>query len=538
MEHDRFDPISLQILWSRLTSIADEMAVTLHKTSFSTVVGSANDFGTELVDASGNALVHSTTCMPTFNTCMARVVRALLRTYGEEGMHPGDVMTTNDPWLCAGHLGDIAIVSPLFYRNKLTGFAVSMAHTSDIGGTLDITGARDVYEEGLFIPLCKLYNRNEPNRELLDFIKFNVRTPGMVLGDIHAQIGINRLAEDRLERMLDEYQLESLTPLAQALQGRSERAMRDVISALPDGEYTSETISDGLDKPVRLQVKITIRGDSMLVDYTGSDPQYQRGGINVPFSMTEATTYYALSSLLIPDAPNTAGAYRPIEINAPEGCILNARPPAACMVRTRVSSYIPGMLYQALAAAVPEQAIASPGLRVAIMANGTRSWDGVIFNAWMFAGGGMGASAHGDGAKCLLFPTSASNVPVEIFENRAPIVVSEKALIPNTGGSGRHHGGQSQRMGFGLNPKQKRVVTVSLWGPDMVRYPATGILGGEAGVTGRVIFNDAVLERTDEQLIRGSVELQSGDLLVIESPGGGGYGSVEEQPVAGASHDP
>ncbi|MFW6075490.1 MAG: hydantoinase B/oxoprolinase family protein, partial [Chloroflexota bacterium] len=242
---DEFDPVDLEIMWSRLINIADEMWTTVLRTAVSTIIGAAQDFGCELLDSHGNSLSHSYRSMPVFNLIMPEVTRQVIKKYPVRSMRPGDIYATNDPWICAGHLDDIAVITPIFRDGNVVAFANTVAHTSSIGGALDGISVKDLHEEGLFFPILKLYDAGEPNDTLFEIIRHNVRQPEMVLTDIEAQVAANHVAERRITAFMDEYELDSLEELAATVQARAEKAMRDAIAAVPDGTYTAEEPVEG-----------------------------------------------------------------------------------------------------------------------------------------------------------------------------------------------------------------------------------------------------------------------------------------------------
>ncbi len=357
-----FDPVSLEIMWSRLINIADEMWTTVLRTAVSTIIGAAQDFGCELHDRNGDSLAHSYRSMPVFNLIMPEVVRAIIAKYPLETMKPGDIFTTNDPWICAGHLDDIAVVTPIFVGGEVVAFANTVAHTSSIGGALDGISVKDLHEEGLFFPVMKLYDAGEPNETLFAIIRHNVRQPEMVITDIEAQVAANNVAERRLAAFMAEYELASLEELGEAVQSRTERAMRDEISAVPDGRYEAEEMIEGNGEPLKLKVAIEIQGDSMIVDYTGSAAQTLGGGINCTFNYTRAHTVYPLKCLLSPGVPNNEGSFKPIEVRAEPRSILNALPPASVNSRTKTGWHIHTLIFRALADALPTRVQAGNGL--------------------------------------------------------------------------------------------------------------------------------------------------------------------------------
>jgi 5-oxoprolinase (ATP-hydrolysing)/N-methylhydantoinase A len=382
-----FDPVSLELMWARLINITEEMWSTIWRTAFSLIIGEAQDFGCELLDDRAESLAHSPRSMPVFNLTLPRAVKTLMEIYPPHTLDEGDVLITNDPWVCAGHLYDLAVVSPVFRRGRLVALVGSIAHCSDIGGTLDSASARETYEEGLQIPPLKLYRAGRPNSDLFALIERNVRRPERVLGDIQAQLGANRVGASRLLAFMDEYGLERLNELAEAIQDRSERAMRAAIRAVPDGEYRSALTFDAVGKVLNLAVRIVVAGDELLVDYLGAPAQVERGAINCTYGYTAAHTVYALKCLLTPGVPANAGCYRPIQVAAPEGSILNCRYPAAVNLRTAVGWYLAPLIFGALAGVLPERVQAFTGLPAAISAYGLGP-DGQAFNDHLFQGGG------------------------------------------------------------------------------------------------------------------------------------------------------
>jgi len=260
---------------------------------------------------------------------------------------------------------------------------------------------------------------------------------------------------------------------------------------------------------------VTVQGGELTVDCDGSEPQFERGGINVVFSMTEATTFFTLSSLLIPQAPNASGAYLPIQVKVPSSSILNTKFPDACFVRTCVARYLPTLSFRDLSSAVPDRIISSTDSGICATVNGILSGDGAVFNAWIFGGGGMGVNASEDGIICLLFPTSGSNVPIEIFENRTPLLINQKALLLNSGGSGKFRDGLGQGLTVRPAPGQEQAITLSILGPDIMQFPAEGFLGGEAGAPGRVVLRGRALGNAGDEMGRGVDELGPEDELTI-----------------------
>ena len=293
--------------------------------------------------------------MPVFNLTLPRAVRAILERFPAETLAPGDVLITNDPWICAGHLFDVAIVTPVFRDGRVVAILGTIGHVTDIGGTRDSLSAREIYEEGFQIPPMKLYRAGAPNEDLFRLLAENVRKSEQVLGDLHALISANASGAQRLLAFMEEYGLEDLEALATVIQDRSERAMREAIRRVPDGTYRSEIWNDGLGTPLRYPVTVTVEGDEIDVDFAGAPPQQPRGGSNCTYNYTAAHTVYPLKCILSPGVPSNAGCYRPFRVTAPEGSILNCTKPASVNVRTRTGWYIAPNLFMALARAVPDR---------------------------------------------------------------------------------------------------------------------------------------------------------------------------------------
>ena len=516
-----FDPVSLEIMWSRLVSISEEMWTTTLRTAVSTIIASANDFGCEILDAQGRSIAHAYRSMPVFNMTMPNVTKEVLKKYPAETMRPGDVFMTNDPWLCAGHLPDIAVVTPIFYQNKLVGFTGNIANTSDIGGSLDEKNVRDSYEEGIFFPICKLYDQNKPNELLFDMFKWNVRGPEMVLTDLEAQVAANQMGCQRVIEFLDEYGLLDLSTISAAIRGHSEQAMRDAISRVPDGEYATEVFTDGMDTPLRIALTINVKGDSIFVDYTGTSPQLGRGGINCTMIYSQGHTYYTLACLLTPDVPVNEGCFGPIEVTAPQGSIINCTFPASVGARVNTGWYIHGAIFKALSEVLAGKIQAGNGLMSSLHTYGTEAGGGV-FNAHLFCGGGRGATSTGDGMGQNMFPSSASSVPVEVFELNSPVLVVAKELIPDSAGSGKFRGSPGQKVTLSRLPGHPQPLNI-YFHPHRLSFPPDGVFDGSPGTKTRVALNGKMLSDDPQSMKLGHVTLdQDTDRLTVEFPSGGG----------------
>ncbi|MBL8587781.1 MAG: hydantoinase B/oxoprolinase family protein [Methylobacteriaceae bacterium] len=530
------DPIALEIMWSRLVTVVEEMWLTVIRTAFSLVISEAQDFACELLDPEGETLAHSPRAMPVFNLTLPRAVKALIERYPPHTLQPGDVLITNDPWLCAGHLFDIAVVTPVFREGRLVALMGTVGHVSDIGGTKDSLSAREIYEEGFQIPPMKLYEAGKPNETLFRLLAENVRNGDQVIGDVQSFVAANALGAERLSAFMTDYGMADLRALAQVVQERSEKAMREAIAALPDGVYRSEVWNNPLGAPMRYPLELTVAGDEITLDFAGAPAQPPRGGLNCTLNYTAAHATYPLKCMLTPAVRGNAGCYRPFTVKAPEGSILNATRPMAVNLRTRTGWYIAPNIFSALAEAAPDRVQAATGLPVAASVYG-RDSEGRIYSDLLFMGGGQGASSARDGKSGLLWPTSAANTSVEMFETRAPVLVLEKAYVTDSGGPGRQRGGLGQQVRLRKLVDDGQATLVSVY-PEGVGTPAPGLAGGEPGATAQGLVTDARGEALRDCGTGELVTLTGTDRIVaIVLAGGAGYGPAATRDREAAARD-
>ena len=351
--------------------------------------------------------------------------------------------------------------------------------------------------------------------------RWNVRAPEMVLTDLEAQVAANQMGCQRVIDFLDEYQLPDLSDLSNSIRGHSERAMRDAISRLQDGEYATEVFTDGMGTPLKIALKITVKGESISVDYTGSSPQYDHGGINCTMIYSQGHTYYTLACLLTPDVPVNEGCFQPISVSAPEGSIINCTFPASVGSRVNTGWYIHGAIFKALSGVLPEEIQSGNGLMCLLHTYGAEA-DGGVFNAHMFCGGGRGATSAGDGMGQNMFPSSASNVPVEVFELNSPVLVVAKEYILDSAGSGKFRGSPGQRVTLSRLPGHPHPLNIYLH-PHRLSFPPDGVFDGQPGTKTSVALNGKVLSDRPESMKLGYVTLeQDADELTVEFPSGGG----------------
>jgi N-methylhydantoinase B len=460
---------------------------------------------------------------------MASGMRHFLERFPEPLLHDGDVLITNDPWKTASQLNDITVVTPVFRKGRLIAFFGCCCHTQDIGGRGLSADSKSIYEEGLIIPLSKLYEAGKPNEMLFELIRCNVRTPEEAVGDLHSQITGNAVGGQLLLRFLDEFDLEDIETLSDAITDRTEAAMRERIQALPDGDYTYTLRADGFGDPLVLKARLEVRGDRLVVDYDGSAAASPLG-INVCLNYTSAYTTYGLKCALSPEIPNNDGSFRPIEIRAPLGSILNAVPPSAVCGRHLVGHYLPSLVMGALAG-VGGTGVMAPGSDALweshIMGTDPRTGRETSFT-W-FASGGTGALTHQDGLSATAFPSGVANVAVEIIESLAPVRVRRRALRADSGGAGKFRGGLGQTMEFEIATRGAGHF-VGMY--DRVRNAAPGFGGGGFGAVGKV-------ETADGKAIEPKriVDLPAGAVVRLDLPGGGGMGSPWERDPAAVHED-
>ena len=518
------DPVSLEIMWARLVTVVEEMWHTIVRTAFSLIVSEAQDFACDLLDPDGESLAHSPRAMPVFNLTVPIAVKALLKKYPAHTLKPGDVLITNDPWLCAGHLFDIAVVTPVFHSGRMVALTATVGHVGDIGGTKDSLRAREIYEEGFQIPPMYLYRAGAPNQDLIDLLGENVRKREEVLGDIFSFVAANQLGAERLVSFMDEYGMHDLRALAAVVQDRSEAAMRAAIRALPDGEYRSETWNNPLGTQLRYPLKVTVKHDAITLDFTGAPAQLPQGGLNCTFTYTAAHATYPMKCLLSPGIRSNAGCYRPFTVIAEEGSILNCTKPASVNLRTRVGWYIAPNIFRALADAAPAQVQAATGLPHAINIYG-RDPEGHVYADHFFMGGGQGAGAGADGKSALLYPTSAANTSVELMETRAPVLVLEKSLITDTGGPGRQRGGLGTRTRIRKLHDDGLPTLFSVY-PEGVGINPPGLFGGLAGGDVHGTVTDLAGRLVHDCRTGELVTLTTADRVVeVQLAGGAGFGA-------------
>ncbi len=521
-----FDPITLEILWRRLISIVDEADSSVARTAFSSLLRDAHDYTCMFTDRFGRELAQGTFATPGQSGAMALGIKNLVNKFPLDYYKPGDIFITNDPWALAGHLNDVCVMSPIFYKDQPVAFTACVFHHSDVGGRV-ASDNHDVFEEGLFIPLVKLYQGGVLNEPVLDMIRWNVRTSDEVIGDIRSQIAANHVCAEKVRQMLKESDLGNLDDLADQIIGLTEKSIREEIGKIPDGVYHAKGIIEQTKgkEDIVIQASVKVEGSDILVDLSGSSPQVDWGG-NVVFNFTYAYVFMAIKSMFAPDIPNNDGCAKPIVLSAPEGSVVNCKFPAAVAARMQIGHFMTEVIYRALSGVLPKSVIAGSGGTPAAMnvfygkrQNG-KQWHSVIIR-----GGGMGAGAANDGNYVYIFPANGANTPVEIFESDTPLIVGKRELISDSGGPGRMKGGLGKSEVFRIPDDEYAPIPPVNLGIQAGRYvyPAEGLFDGKTGAKGRFIVNDTPGNPY------GLTQLKPGDVVTIDAPGGGGYGNPLER---------
>ena len=506
------DPVTLEVVWNRLLSVANEQQDTLIRTAFSTIVRESQDLACGVFDTQGRMIAQSITGTPGHINAMASSMRHFLAAFPSEKLVPGDVLITNDPWMTAGQINDITIATPIFKDGRLVAWFANTCHAADIGGRILSAEAREVYEEGLRLPIMKLFESGEPNKTLLEIIRANVRLPDEVVGDLYAQTACNDAGGRALLEMMDEFGLATIDPVAEEIIRRSEATVREKIRELPNGEWRSETWSDGFEEPIAIRCRVAVEGDEILIDFAGSSPESAHG-INVVLNYTHAYASFAVKAAIYPDVPHNEGSFRPVRVTAPPGSILNALEPAPVASRQAVGHFVPSAIFAALAGALPGRLLA-PGADPIWLS----VWRGQnpSFTMTIFQVGGTGARPTKDGLSAVGFPSGVAGVPAEVIESLSPLVMRRRELRADSGGAGKWRGGLGQLTEFTRRGEGRWSVSSIV---DRTRYPAPGLLGGKPGMAGELALGNGARPNPKSQ-----IEMERGDIVHLNLPGGGGYG--------------
>ena len=514
-----FDAIRLQVVWSRLISVADEIATTLERTAFSLIVRDNQDYACALYDARGVMLAQSSQCTPGQAGSTPTVIGEMLATYPADTLEDGDILICNDPWVGAGHAPDVFVATPLFRLGRLVGFACTCAHHADMGGRLGATDAREVYEEGVIIPVSKLWRAGVRNDELYRLLARNVRMSEKVLGDISAQIAANRVGGKGIVALMDDFGLDSLEPLATQIADTTEAMFRRALSQLPRGQARSEVfheITDADGQRLKIAVTLTVTDGEVHLDFAGTSAQVEQP-INAVLNITRAYAIFPFIATLCPELPMNAGAFRPVVLDVPEGTVLNPTFPAPGMYRSLLSYFTVEALMGAIYQIAPDLAMAPSGTYPLWTEKFAGIGpDGRRFLSHYNAQGGQGAFRDRDGNSAVVFPGNIATTSVELFELEAPFLFLSRELRPDSGGPGRFRGGLGQETV--MRCLSDTPVQVAFSGGRLVE-PAQGRENAQPGAAGVIqVRDDATFVRSGREV------MLKGDLCRFSQPGGGGFG--------------
>ena len=518
--------IHTQIMWNRLIAVVEEQAQTMIRTAFSTSVREAGDLSAGVFDRQGRMLAQAVTGTPGHVNSMANGVKHFLDVYPIASMKPGDHYITNDPWLTAGHLHDITVVTPSFYRGEAVGMFANTIHVVDIGGLGMGPDGRQVFEEGVAIPIMKLAREGRMNEDLLRLVRANVREPLQVEGDIYACAACNDEGSRRLLEMMQEFGIANLDRLGDTILEASREATLARIRKLPKGTYRNSMTIDGYQKPLLLNAALTVGDDGIHVDFAGTSSA-SAYGINVVYNYCLAYTAFGVKCLVAPEVPNNAGSLAPITASAPDGCLLNVKRPRAVAARHTVGHMLPdvvfGCLHQVMEGGVPAEGASSlwnpqiyGGADVADELGADGHDEVPPFSTVIFHCGGTGARPGKDGLDVTAFPSGVRTIPVEATESVAPVMFRRREFREGSGGAGRFRGGLGQVIELGGADGTPVALLCNF---ERINNPARGRDGGGTGAPGRVSLVSGKPIRS-----KGRQTVPGGDFVRLELPGGGGFG--------------
>ena len=528
MKHETYDPIRLEVFKHLFSSVAEEMGMVLRRTAYSPNIKERLDFSCALFNAEGQMIAQAAH-IPVHMGAMPMTVQTCIKALE---FAPGDIVIVNDPYNGGSHLPDITLITPIFIgqegNQRLIAFAANRAHHSDVGGMSpgSMPLSQELYQEGIIIPPLKLAEGGRMNQPFFDFLLANVRTPQERSGDLWAQIAANHKGCERMEELITRYGLDEVQHYMRGLLAYAERMTRRLIASLPDGTYRfrDQMDNDGITpEPAEIAVTITIQGDEVVVDFNGTSPQ-RRGSINAVYAITLSATYYVFRALIGLDIPSNSGCFAPITVMAPEGSLVNAHFPAAVAGgNVETSQRITDVLLGAMAQACPQQVpAASQGTMNNLTIGG---WDPARQRHYAYyetIGGGMGARPTKDGSSAIqTHMTNTMNTPIEALEYTYPFRVRQYAIRRGSGGNGRYRGGD----GIIREVELLHDATVTILS-ERRHAPPYGLAGGQAGQTGQ---NLLIREGQIRQLAgKASLSVQAGDVISVQTPGGGGYGEWRE----------
>lgn len=514
------DVVALGIIWSRFVSIADEMVSALVRTSFSTMVRESGDYSCMLFDAKGRLLSQGTNSVPSFTGTGPSTLAGMLAALPVETLEDGDILMTNDPWIGTGHTFDINIAKPIFHKERLVAFGLSVSHLADIGGLGYGTGARDIYEEGICIPPVKFFRAGEPDPFLMNLFESNVRYREMVFGDLYSNIASCNVAARAVGELLHEYDMPDLSVVADGVLEMAKASVQQAVNEIPEGRYTGALSVEGVvdDEPLKLKVSVTISKRGFHFDFADNPPVVDFG-INVPLCYTRAYCNFCFKSIVAPTMPNNQAILDFISIKAPENCILNALRPSPTAGRHILGHMVGPLIFGALEPVAPQSVQADSGMIFQMNFRG-RTRDKREISSLLFSAGGYGAFADLDGRAALPGPSNMIGSPIELMEESTGVTFLRKELWPDSGGAGRHQGGAGQQIEMRNDTGQ--ALDTAFFG-TRTNIPARGFAGGKPGRIRTVGVDGAPI------VPKSRMDIADGSIISIQDAGGGGFGPTEER---------
>jgi len=511
---DKLDVVAQNVLWNRLISVCEEQANALMRAAFGAIVREAGDLSAGVFDARGDMLAQAVTGTPGHVNTMAACVRAMLLDVPAESLKPGDVLVTNDPWLGTGHVFDFVVVTPAFLNGRIVGYLASTSHIVDIGGRGWSAEAASVYEEGVTFPVMHLRRGKALNEDLLGIVTTNSRVPHEARGDILSLLSCNDTGVERLLNLMNEYDLDNLFEVADFIFERSIFGTRKALSRAPEGVYVNTMSLDGYDEPIILKARMTISEGRIDVDLSGSSPAVARG-INCPLNYSAAYASFGIRALLTPEVPNNQASLGAINITAAPGLVVSAQRPSPVTARHVIGQALPDLMLGCLEQALPGEVLAeSAGALWTLSLSGAGKTN---FTSLNVALGGMGARPGADGLSTTAFPSGVGSVPVESAEVGAPLIYHVKEFICDSGGAGQYRGGLGQRIEIGSRINEDMHMSAAAF--ERLTIGPEGRQGGLSGAKGQVEISNGI-RITD----KGMYTIPAGERVILQTPGGGGYG--------------
>ena len=537
-ERQPMDPLTLGALWRGLAAAANEGGLILQRTAYSEAVREGRDFSVAVFDARGRMIAQGD-FSPGHLGSMPGMVEHVLQYYDEDDLNPGDLIVYNDPWMGSGHLPDWMVAAPFFYEGRLAGYAASCVHMIDVGGSSpgsqQVVGISENYQEGIRLLPTRLWKAGGPVREVFRIIEANVRVPDKLIGDLHATRNCSRIVGDRVAVLLERFGREGFDAGCDLLLEESETAARAAIAEIPDGRYHAVDHLDdcGPDtEALRIEVTVTVDGDDLTVDFTGSGPQ-TRSGINAVENYTRAYTYFAVKAMTQGHAlPQNAGSIRPIRLIAPEGTVVNARRPAGNGGRAIMQQRIVDVLMQALTPAIPDRVLAPSSHWANPIVSGTYGPDGKRFVFYDVIVGGFGGRDGSDGTEAMSASFNIDTIPTEINEHAYPMLVERYEMMPDSAGAGKWRGGHGIRKDVRVFGDDLQLSNLA----ERQRFEPPGVLGGRSGTAGATVLNPGT---DDERVLhsKGTYRLRAGDLISHRVSGGAGFGDPQERDPGAVRRD-